>query len=149
MSEIRQKSWFSRNWGWLLGGGCLTLIVIVILVVVGIVYKVSDSIKESEPYSHAFSKAIQNEDVIDFLGEPIETNGMGSTNYSYKNGSSSANLTIPIKGSKDEGEIIVEAEKINDEWAYLELFVKIDGEIESINLLENDTEIEEEILDDF
>lgn len=145
MEEITQKSWFSRNWGWLLGGGCLTLIVIVIIAIVGVVYKVSDSISGSEPYVYALSKATDNQDVIDFLGEPIETNGMGSTNYSYKNGSTIAGLTIPIKGPKDEGEIVVEAEKINDEWAYYTLYVKIDGESEVINLEENVTE---ELLDE-
>jgi len=90
MEEVRQKSWFAKNWGWVLGGGCLSIIIIGVLVIGGIIYKVS-----------------------------------------------AADLTIPIKGPKDEGNIIVSAEKINDEWAYKILQVKIDGEIEVINLLES------------
>jgi len=136
MEEYKQKSWFARNWGWILGGGCLSLIVIVALGIGGLVYKVTDSIQESEVYTHAFAKTVENESVIEFLGSPIETNGMGSTSYNYKNGRTKAELTIPIKGPKDEGSIIVDAEKINDEWAYNELYVKIDGETETINLLE-------------
>ena len=141
MEEYKQKSWFARNWGWVLGGGCLTIIVIVVLAIGGLIYTVSDAVTESEPYTHALTKTTENEKVISFLGEPIETNGMGSTSFSYKNGSSTAQLTIPIKGPKDEGSIIVNAEKINDEWAYSELYVKIDGETERVNLL--DTAIEE------
>ena len=141
MEEYKQKSWFARNWGWVLGGGCLSIIVIVILAVGGLIYKVSDTITESEPYTHALAKAIENETVIEFLGTPIETDGMGSTSYQYSNGSTTAKLTIPIKGPKDEGNIVVDAEKINDEWAYNLLYVKIDGETERINLL--DTEIKE------
>ncbi|WP_369998649.1 cytochrome c oxidase assembly factor Coa1 family protein [Winogradskyella sp.] len=141
MEEQRQKSWFARNWGWVLGGGCLTIIIIVVISIGGLVYKVVDSVKESEPYTHALVEAMENDRVIYFLGEPIETNGMGNTNFSYKNGTSTANLTIPIKGPKDEGSIIVNAEKINDEWAYRELYVKIDGETETIDLL--DVSIEE------
>ncbi|WP_179343218.1 cytochrome c oxidase assembly factor Coa1 family protein [Winogradskyella ursingii] len=136
MEEQKQKSWFARNWGWVLGGGCLTVIVIVGLAIGGLIYKVSDSIKESEPYQHALAKTIENEKVIAFLGSPIETNGMGNTSYNYKNGTTTAELTIPIKGPKDEGSIVVDAEKINDEWAYRVLYVKIDGETETINLLD-------------
>ena len=140
MEEYKQKSWFARNWGWVLGGGCLTIIAIVVISIGGVIYKVVDSVKESEPYTHALAKTIENEKVISFLGEPIETNGMGSTSFSYKNGSSTAQLTIPIKGPKDEGSIIVNAEKISDEWAYNLLYVKIDGETERINLLETGIE---------
>lgn len=140
MEVQRQKSWFGRNWGWVLGGGCLSIIVVVVLAIGGIIYKVSDAVKGSEPYTHAYAKTIENEKVIEFLGVPIETNGMGSTSYKYGNGSTTAELTIPIKGPKDEGNIIVSAEKINDEWTYNSLYVKIDGETETINLLETDLE---------
>lgn len=141
MEEVRQKSWFGRNWGWVLGGGCLSLIVIAVLAIGGLIYKVSDAVTESEPYTHAFAKTIENERVIEFLGTPIEANGIGSTSYNYSNGTTTAELTIPIKGPKDEGNIIVRAEKINDEWAYNTLHVKIDGETEAISLL--DVNIEE------
>jgi len=136
MEAQRQKSWFGRNWGWVVGGGCLSLIVITVLTIGGLIYKVTDVVRESEPYTHAYTKAIENERVIEFLGTPIETNGIGNTSYKYSNGNSTAELTIPIKGPKDEGIVIVEAEKINDEWAYNVLYVKIDGETEAINLLE-------------
>ncbi|WP_452224833.1 cytochrome c oxidase assembly factor Coa1 family protein [Lacinutrix chionoecetis] len=149
MDEIRQKSWASRNWGWLLGGGCLTLIIIGVIGVITLVYKVSDTITESETYIYAYTNAAKNEKVIDFLGEPIETDGIGSSSYKYVNGSSTAKLTIPIKGPKDEGEIVVDAEKINNEWTYHQLYVKIDGETETINLLETEEEDSNDDLDNF
>ena len=112
MEEYNRKSWFSRNWGWLLGGGCLSLIVVAILAIGGIVYKVTDAVKGSEPYAYAYLKTVENESVIELLGTPIETNGMGNTSYKYGKGSASAELVIPIKGPKDEGSIIVDAEKM-------------------------------------
>ena len=148
MEEVKQKSWFSRNWGWLLGGGCLTLIIIVVIAIVGLVYKVSDSIKGSEPYVHAFTQAIENENVIEFLGEPIEPNGIGSTHYNTSNGTSSVELTIPIKGPNDEGQIVVEAKKINNEWTYSTLYVEIDGENEVIYLNENDEDYQDQDQED-
>ncbi|MEM5563574.1 cytochrome c oxidase assembly factor Coa1 family protein [Psychroserpens sp. AS72] len=136
MEEYKRKSWFSRNWGWVLGGGCLSFIVIIVLIAGGIFYKVSNTVKESEPYKHAYTTTIENERVIEFLGTPIETDGIGNSSYKYSNGLTSAALEIPIKGPKDEGVIIVDAEKINDEWVYNLLYVKIDGETETINLLD-------------
>jgi len=146
MEEVRQKSWFSRNWGWVLGGGCLTLIVVVVALFAGLFFKITDTVKQSEPYAYAFEKTIENEKVMSFLGTPIETNGIGNSSFNYKNGLTKTELTIPIRGPKDEAIIVVEAETINDEWVYNVLYVKIDGEAETINLLEMDTE---ESLDDF
>ncbi|WP_034060627.1 cytochrome c oxidase assembly factor Coa1 family protein [Lacinutrix jangbogonensis] len=140
MEEVKQKSWFSRNWGWLLGGGCLSIIVVVILLIVGAFYKITNSIKDSEPYSHAFSKAIENEKVIYFLGEPIETNGIGTSNFKFNNGQGEARLIIPIKGPKGEGSITVDAENSTDYWIYNELSVVIAGEEGKINLDELEIE---------
>ncbi len=140
MEDYKRKSWFSRNWGWVLGGGCLTLIVIFGLIVGGIIFKVADAVKESETYTYAYTKTLKNERVIEFLGEPIETDGIGNTSYNYINGSTTVDLTIPIKGSKNEGNIFVSAEKINDEWIYKSLFVRIDGETEMIDLSDTDAE---------
>lgn len=134
MEEVQQKSWFSRNWGWLLGGGCISIIIVVVLLFIGVFYKITDSIKGSEPYSHAFSKAIENEKVIYLLGEPIETNGIGTSNFKYNNGRGEAQLLIPIKGPKGEGSIMVEADKPGDDWIYSELSVVIEGEQGKINL---------------
>lgn len=140
MSEEKQKSWFSRHWGWLLGGGCLLFIVIIVVVGVGAFYKITNSIQESEPYSYAFSKAIENDKVIAILGEPIESNGIGSSNFKYKNNSGEATLIIPIKGPNGVGTILVEAEKHQAIWFYNELSVVIEGEQGKINL--NASEVE-------
>lgn len=136
MSEVQRKSWFARNWGWVLGGGCLTIIIIGILVVVGVVATVSNSITGSEPYTYAYEKAIDNNFVKQYIGEPIETNGIGSTDYNFSNGVSTTNLNIPIKGPKAEGVIVVDAEKIDDEWVYKQLYFLGDTETEIINLLD-------------
>ncbi len=136
MEDVKQKSWFSRNWGWVLGGGCLTLIVIVIIGIGGVIYKVADSIKESEPYTHAYAEAVANERVVEYLGTPIETDGMGNTNYKYSNGNTSASLTIPISGPKGKGEIIVIGNKFENEWQYDELYVLINDSEVKINLLD-------------
>lgn len=132
MEEQRQKSWFSRNWGWVLGGGCLSLILIVGLIIGGVIYKVSDSIAGSEPYVYALDRANDNQKVTELLGEPIESNGIGSSKFNFNNGTKFTRLSIPIKGSLNEGTLVVEGVKVNDNWVYNTLYVNVNGE--TINL---------------
>ncbi len=141
MEETRRKSWFGRNWGWVLGGGCLTIIILVIFGVGAAIFGISKAIGESEPYTHAYEMAIQNEAVIEALGEPIETGFSGSnTNYSYKNGETSVEMTIPINGASNSALIHVEGTKENDVWTYNKLYVDVENDDVDINLLEEDLE---------
>lgn len=147
MEEERQKGWFARNWGWVLGGGCLTLIVLVVLGIGATVFGVAKAIGESEPYVYAFEKATQNEAVKDALGEPIDTGIIGSnTAYNYNNGETSVEMTIPLSGSSNNGLIYVTGVKENEEWVYTKLYVDVDNDDEDINLLEEDVEFEEDDL---
>ena len=145
MEEVRQKSWMSRNWGWLLGGGCLLSIIIVVLVIGGAIWGVTKAVSESVPHTHAFEKAVQNEAVKAALGEPIETGLIGSnTKYSYNNGETNVDMTIPLNGSINNGFIYLIGTKVNDEWTYSKLYVDVNNSDEDINLLEDVIEIEGE-----
>lgn len=141
MEETRRKSWFGRNWGWVLGGGCLTIIVLAVFGVGAAIFGISKAIGESEPYTHAYEMAIQNEAVIEALGAPIETGVVGSnTNYVYNNGEKRVEMTIPIKGASNSALIYVEGVKENDEWTYNKLYVDVENDDVDINLLEEDLE---------
>ena len=134
--EIQQrKGWFARNWGWVLGGGCLTLIVLVALFIGSIFFGVSKMFTTSEPYEYAIKQAYENKKVVSILGEPIEKNGMINGNISLKNDSGEADFRIPISGSNENGWIIVVATKSYGKWTYEKLFVQFEGPEDSINLL--------------
>jgi hypothetical protein len=146
MEEVRQKSWMSRNWGWLLGGGCLLSIIIIALIIGGSIWAISKKVSESEPYTYAYEKALQDEDVKAVLGEPIEGGFVGSnTEYNYNNGKTSVKMTIPISGPLNSGLINVVGTKVDDEWNYSKLYVDINNEDKDINLLEDVNEVEEEL----
>lgn len=138
MEEVKQKSWFGRNWPWVLPvGGCLTIIVLFVLGVGAAVFGVSKMVTGSEPYEYAYEKAIQNEAVIQALGNPIEKGFVGSnSNYSYKNGEGRVSLTIPINGPLNDAFIYVEGVKEDDEWTYTKLYVDIKNDDNDVNLLE-------------
>ena len=136
MEEHRPKSWLSRNWGWVLGGGCLTLIIIVIAFVGSIFFGVSKMFTSSTPYKYAMEQSMTNDEVVNLLGEPIESDGIMQGNISLKNDDGEADFTIPIKGPKGDARIVVVATKSNGDWTYEQLYVQIKDTKEEINLLD-------------
>ncbi len=138
MEEIKRKSWFGRNWPWVLPvGGCLTIIVLFIIGVGAAVFGITKVVSGSEPYEYAYEKAIRNVAVIDVLGTPIEKGFVGShSSYFTKNGESRVSLTIPINGSLNDAFIYVEGVKEDEEWVYSKLLVDVENDDNDIDLLE-------------
>ena len=141
MEEVKQKSWFGRNWLWVLPvGGCLTVIILFICGVGALFFGVTKMFKTSAPYEYAVELAKQNPEVITILGEPIETDGIISGNISLKNNGGEADFRIPIKGINGKASIIVIGDKTDGEWEYEKLFVLIKETKEKINLIDKDLE---------
>ena len=64
MESIKQKSWFSRNWLWVLPvGGCLTVILIIIFGIGALFFGISSAIKDSTPVEYAIERAENNAEV--------------------------------------------------------------------------------------
>lgn len=143
--NIQRKSWFNRNWKWVVPtGGCLLLLILVFVFVGSIFYGVTSLLSDSQANIDAMEKVRSNEQVIDRIGEPIEGNGMNGGSINYENEYSSANITIPIKGPKGEAVIRVEGGGVDETWTYEKMEVFISETNEVIDLLNpNDT------LDDF
>ena len=142
MEEVNQKSWFGRNWIWLLPvGGCLTIILLFVFGVGAIFFGVKNAIENSGPYEYALQEARLNDDVAYHLGDPIETNGIMQGNISLQNSDSGhVDIKIPIKGSEGEGTIFVVGEKIDGEWVYERLYVLIKETQDEINLIDKNLE---------
>ncbi|KZS39841.1 hypothetical protein AWE51_09340 [Aquimarina aggregata] len=132
----QQKSWFARNWGWVVPlGGCLTIIVLFFVFLGSMIFGVSKLMTGSDPYKEGLAKVQQDEYVIEILGEPIETNGMMQGEISIKNSVGIANISVPIKGPKGEAKLYVVGNKRNDQWTYSDMYVIISGTDEQIDLL--------------
>lgn len=140
METHQNKSWFSRNWGWVLGGGCLTLIIVAAIGIGALFFGVTKAFKSSEPYQYAMEKTLHNNTVVEALGEPIE-GGMINGNISFENSTGEANFSIPISGPDGSGRIFISAKKFSDEWTYDELYVELDGLERKVNLLDDNLEI--------
>ncbi len=141
-NHVQQKSWFSRNWGWVVPlGGCLTIIVLFFVFLGSLIFGVSELMTESDPYKEALLKVRQDEYVLEILGEPIETNGIMQGELSFKNNTGKADISIPIKGPDGKAKVYVIGTKQNEQWVYSEMYVIISETDEQIDLLgykEND-----------
>jgi len=132
---VPQKSWWSRNWKWVVPvGGCLTLIVIAIFFIATVFYGVSSVLKNSTPYQEAFEIASTNEQVLDALGAPIEQDGLFKGNINLQNDGGHADIEVPIKGSKGSAILHVVGIKENGAWDYSTITVTLDGTGEVIYL---------------
>ena|SRR6218665_90380 len=129
-------NWFQRNWKWFVPTGCLALLAAVALFAAAIIFGVGSIMQNSDVYKHSLEVAKKNKQVIEQIGNSIEENGMISGNISTTNYSGNALLDIPVKGSKGEGIIHVEAEKQNNIWTYSTLDFYPEHSSKSINLLE-------------
>lgn len=142
MEVVKEKSWFQKNWVWAVPGcGCLVVIAVIIFGAGALFLGVKSEIIDSGPYDYALTKAQNNSQVIDLLGSDIEADGMFKGNISYHNSKGSADIQIPIKGSKGTGTIFVVGNKDDSEWDYHILYVLIDATQEEINLIDDELEV--------
>lgn len=137
MTNVQQKSWFGRNWKWLVPVGCLVPLVCIVAVCGGTVLFGLHMIKQSPPYRTALAAARENPEVVEALGEPIEPGFMaiGEFNVSADD-TGRADITIPISGPRGKGAIHVSgvAGPGADGWEYTRMTVVIEGTGEEIDL---------------
>lgn len=137
MEHQKQKSWFGRNWLWFIPvSGCLAIILMFIVGIGAAFFGISNLLNNAAPLEYAIEKASKNKKVINLLGESIEKCGIASGNISLRNNNGRVDFSVPIKGSKKEGVLIIKGIKTDGEWAYDELYIRIKETQEDINLLE-------------
>ena len=132
--EPMKRNWIERNPLWKIPLGCLTLLLLMALFGVGLFSVINATFHHSDVYRLAMTRAGENAQVREQIGEPIKPGWMivgelklnGSTGY--------ANFSIPISGSRGKGKIRVVASK-NVTWRFSYLQVYVDGQSQCIDLL--------------
>jgi hypothetical protein len=145
MEEVKEESWFQRNWKWAVpvggcGCGCIVLILIFVFGIGAAFFGVSKMFNESTPIKYATEEAFKNPIVIEKLGNNLEKTGIPSGNISLNDNNGEIDMSFSIKGSKGKGTVTVRGMKTNGVWAYEDLYVFIKDTQEQINLLEKVTE---------
>lgn len=130
------RNWFDRNWKWAVpAGGCLIILIIGIIFLVGMVGGITSIFKDSAPYQEAIRLAEENPEVQEAIGTPIESDGMISGNIVRSNGENSAQMSVPVKGPQGEAKIDFDAVEVNDQWQFNELFVVLKASQDTVWLV--------------
>ncbi|TCV96775.1 cytochrome c oxidase assembly factor Coa1 family protein [Biostraticola tofi] len=106
-AHTRKKTWLGRHWRWALPAAIVLLVLVIILGVMSI-------LKGSEVYKNAVATAMASPRVSEKIGTDIDDAFFVSGEVS----DSTANLKIPLTGSKGRGEIYVRASQIAGRWHY-------------------------------
>jgi hypothetical protein len=121
-----QRGWFARNWGWLLGCGCL-MPILLCGGVAGVGYIMTNNyfntIKSSDFYKEAVGKVKADPNVKAQLGDPINESwwvgGVVDAN------SGKGVLILTLTGPKGMGILAAEADKKGAQWDYKKLEIQI------------------------
>jgi hypothetical protein len=130
----RRPNWFSRNWKWVVPGGCLFVLLVAVAFVAAAFFLALGIMKQSDAYKIALARAQQSPAVISALGSPIKSGAIVSGSSHVEGPTGEATLSIPVNGPKGKGTIYVEARKSADRWQFSTLTVQIERTGERIDL---------------
>ncbi|MEM6552314.1 MAG: cytochrome c oxidase assembly factor Coa1 family protein [Planctomycetota bacterium] len=122
-----RKSWFGRNWKWLVPLLVLSPVLVCGGVITLLVGSVFGMLKGSQPYEDALTAAQNNPALVAELGEPIEA-GMGiSGSINFVNDDGDADLSYDVSGPNGSATLRVVGTKTNGAWSYSLMTASVDG----------------------
>jgi hypothetical protein len=135
MPDIRQRSWFGRNWKWLVPFGCLGSLLTAAACAAVIFWVVMGFLQSSWAYTEGVNLAMHDQQVIDQLGQPIEASRIPFGSIDVSGSSGNADVSIGLTGAKNKGTLHIVARKQDDQWEFVRAEVEVNGQEQKINLL--------------
>ncbi len=134
--EPPPRSWWSRNWLWVVPVGLLGIVLGCGGCCLGIFGTALYAIKSSSPYQMALEEVRTSPEVIDRLGQPIEEAGLFPTgNVNVENGGGNALLEFDVAGPRGRAHVQARARRIGGQWGLTTVEVTFaDGERISLEL---------------
>lgn len=135
MNEPAERSWWSRNWKWVVPVGCLTPIVICgggVALFASLIFGI---VKQSGAYQDSLAQVRADPRVTAALGEPIEPGWLVTGNVEVNGAAGEANISYGVTGPDGSGTVYVEADKTAGQWTFHVLLVDIDDTGDRIDLL--------------
>jgi hypothetical protein len=133
--EPMRKSWLDQHPRSKIPLGCLTLLVLIGMFVGLLMTVITTSFRSSDVYKQAMAVAAANEQVRAQIGDPIKADWLIAGELKVNGDRGSANLSIPVSGSRGRGTIRAVASKSNGVWHFICLQVVVQGHRPAIDLL--------------
>jgi type II secretion system protein G len=134
MEMPRPRSWWSRNWIWVVLVSVFGLVLVCGGSCAGIFAFVTQTIKGSDAYKQAVARAEADPQVVAELGQPITTGWWAGGAVQETPTTGTAALVIPLKGPKGSGTLMAEGNRQGASWVFNELKL-ISGSGQQLDLL--------------
>ena len=109
-------------------GGCLTIVIGFVALILMIVAIVFVSIRNSEGVNVAVERAKKAPGVIEALGEPIEMGWLITGQTKGEISGKTVRVEIPLSGPKGTGKLYAEGSKSGEsDWTFVTLELAVDG----------------------
>lgn len=127
---IEQKSWWKRNWKWSLTGSGIVLLFIGVFFssgMGGISRDLVQAYADGGLYENVLERANADARVFELLGtlQPIDKLAILEGQVEYSNNNSTVNSSIRVVGSKGKATLDIFAERLNDDWIYKSIKIRI------------------------
>jgi len=141
---IEQKSCWKRNWKWLVPVSGIVLISVGIFIssfMSGITTDFAQAYADTALYENALLKVNKDPKIKELLGEigPLGNIAIFEGQTEYSNNNKSVNSTVRIIGKKGKAKMDIIADRINEEWKYSKINVRIKNPPEKKQTIEINT----------
>ena len=141
MEDYNQRSWFTRNWPWVLPvgccSGCLLMIVLFIGGIGATAFSIFNEFEAMSPTDEVLISVNKHVKAKEVLGNNIESKGFPNGNISVNNDDGEVKYSIIVMGDKQTGTLYVNGIRSNGKWIYEDLYIIIKESGAEINLLDN------------
>lgn len=125
-----QQNWWKRNWKWFIPIFAIIMVLTAVLISSGlgeITADIAQAYQDTELYENALEKVNANPKVNELLGEvqPLGKMAILEGETRYNNNHQTVNSTVRITGTKGKGKMDISADKINGQWNYSIINVRI------------------------
>ena len=141
MEEYNQRSWFRKNWPWILPVGCCSGCLLIIVLFIGglgaTAYSVFSKFEAATPVQEVLITVNNTPKAVEILGANIISGGFPTGNITITNTDGEVDFVLPVRGDKGIGTLTVNGIRVNEKWIYEDLYLIIKETQEQVNLLEN------------
>jgi len=127
---IQQKTWWQRHWKWLVPVSGVVVIAIVLFVSSGmdvVTKHVAQAYADTALYNDALKKVKADERVIAVLGDiaPIDKLAILEGQVEYSNNDKMVTTSVRIVGTKGKAKLDIAAHRVNEQWKYTKINIRI------------------------
>jgi hypothetical protein len=121
MNAQVQRTWWQRNWKWVVATAAIAAFLLFALFVGGVLWLARAAMQNNDVHRTAMERVSRSAEATALLGEPIEAGFLSSGSIKVDGRSGDADLAIPVSGPRGEGTVSVIARKKGGAWYFDEL----------------------------